>query len=340
MDILVAEAKKEGTLSTIALPRDWGNYGEVIDSFTEKYGLIYNGLYPDHNSAEEIEAIRQYKDVGGDQAPDTVDIGFGLTQTSKDEGLFAPYKVSTWDTIPENLKDAEGYWYGDYYGVLAFQVSRTNVENVPEDWADLLKPEYKGMVAIVGDPVNASLATQTVLAAGLSRTGSLDNAAEAGIEFFRELKERGNFLFTLRDTSIETLASGATPIAPHWDYKGLSNRDILAGTIDLEVVVPKTGILGGAYAQAISAYSPHPFAARLWMEHLYSDEVQLLWLKGYMHPIRYNDLVKNNKVPAELVAKLPPAELYEKAVFPTLEQITKATQYIAENWHRVIIGES
>ncbi len=106
----------------------------------------------------------------------------------------------------------------------------------------------------------------------------------------------------------------------------------------MAVVVPQTGVLGGAYAQAVSAYAPHPFAARLWMEHLYSDEAQLMWLKGYTHPARYNDLVQRGKVPAELAAKLPPAELYERATFPSLDQIAKATQYIKDNWARVIIG--
>ncbi|MBA3534267.1 MAG: extracellular solute-binding protein [Ardenticatenales bacterium] len=338
LDILIAEAKKEGTLSTIALPRDWANYGEVIDSFVAKYGLTYNGLHTDYGSAQEIEAIEQFKDIGGDQAPDTVDIGLGLTQSSKQKGLFAPYKVSTWDSIPESLKDAEGFWYGDYYGVMAFQVSRDNISNVPEDWEDLQKPEYEGTIALAGDPTASSTAMHSVWAAGLSRTSSLDDAPEAGIEFFRELKEKGNFLAAIRDTSLETLASGATPIVLHWDYKGLSNRDELEGTIDLAVVVPQTGVLGGAYAQAVSAYAPHPFAARLWMEHLYSDEAQLMWLKGYTHPARYNDLVQRGKVPAELAAKLPPAELYERATFPSLDQIAKATQYIKDNWARVIIG--
>ena len=84
--------------------------------------------------------------------------------------------------------------------------------------------------------------------------------------------------------------------------------------------MPKTGVVAGVYVQAISAYAPHPNAAKLWMEYLYSDEGQLGWLKGYCHPIRFNDLAKNGKIPKELLDKLPPAAAYEKAVFPTLEE--------------------
>ena len=107
-----------------------------------------------------------------------------------------------------------------------------------------------------------------------------------------------------------TLAQGTTPIVIRWDYLALGDRDTLAGNPDVAVVVPKTGIVAGVYVQAISAYAPHPNAAKLWMEHLYGDESQLTWLKGYCHPIRFNDLVKNGKVPAELMAKLPPADNY------------------------------
>jgi putative spermidine/putrescine transport system substrate-binding protein len=88
--------------------------------------------------------------------------------------------------------------------------------------------------------------------------------------------------------------------------------------------------------QAISAYAPHPNAAKLWMEHLYSDEGQLIWLKGYCHPIRYNDLVARGVVPAELDAMLPPADLYAEAVFPTIEQLTAAGTLITENWDAVV----
>ena len=85
-------------------------------------------------------------------------------------------------------------------------------------------------------------------------------------------------------------------------------------------MIPKTGVVAGVYVQAISAFAPHPNAAKLWMEHLYSDEGQLVWLKGYCHPIRFNDLVKNGKVPQEMLDKLPPAAAYEAAVFPTLDE--------------------
>jgi putative spermidine/putrescine transport system substrate-binding protein len=334
MDELVAAAKAEGMLTTIALPHDWLNYGVMIANFKAKYGLEVNELDPNAGSGDELEAIRANKDNKGPQAPDVIDVGFAFGPQAQAEGLLMPYKVSTWASIPQDLKDPDGYWYGDYYGVLAFEVNTDVVQNVPQDWADLLKPEYKGQVALSGDPRTSNQAIQTVYAAGLSRTGNLETAAQAGLEFFAELNKAGNFVPVIGNSG--TLASGETPIIIEWDYLALTNRDTLAGNPTVEVVVPKSGVLGGVYSQAISAYAPHPAAAKLWMEYLYSDEGQLVWLSGYGHPIRYNDMVKRGVVPAELSAKLPPAELYATAAFPTLAQLEVAKKTIVDQWDAVV----
>jgi len=334
MDALIAAAQAEGMLTTIALPHDWLNYGAMIENFKAKYGLQVNELDPNAGSGDELEAIRANKDNTGPQAPDVIDVGFAFGPQSQAEGLIQPYKVSTWASIPQDVKDPEGYWYGDYYGVLAFEVNTDVVQNVPQDWADLLKPEYKGQVALAGDPRTSNQAIQSVIAAGLSRTGDLETAAQAGLEFFAELNQAGNFVPVIANSG--TIASGETPIVIRNDYLALTDRDALAGNPNVEVVVPQSGVLGGVYVQAISAYAPHPNAAKLWMEYLYSDEGQLVWLSGYGHPIRYNDMVKRGVIPAELSAKLPPAELYAKAVFPTLSQLETSKATITGNWDSVV----
>jgi putative spermidine/putrescine transport system substrate-binding protein len=336
MDELVAAAKAEGQLTTIALPHDWCGYGEVIAGFKAKYPEItINELNPDAGSADELEAIRANKDNMGPQAPDVIDVGFAFGPQAKTEGLVQPYKVATWDTIPDNVKDADGHWYGDYYGVLSFAVNTDIVKEVPKDWSDLLKPEYANSVALAGDPRASNQAILGVQAAGMG-TGAAAGAAagEAGLNFFADLNKAGNFVPTIGKSG--TLAQGATPIIIWWDYNALSGRDALAGNPPVEVVVPASGVLAGVYVQAISAYAPHPNAAKLWMEYLYSDEGQLAWLKGYCHPIRFNDLVANGKVPQELLDALPPAASYEKAVFPTLDEQAAAKDIITSKWDNVV----
>lgn len=332
---LIAAAKAEGMLTTIALPHDWCGYGALIEGFKAKYGLEVNELNPDAGSGDEIEAIKANKGNTGPQAPDVIDVGLSFGPSAKAEGLLMPYKVSTWDTIPDSAKDADGHWYGDYYGVLAFEVNTDIIKDVPQDWADLQKPDYKNAVALAGDPRASNQAIQGVYAAGLS-TGAAAGApaGEAGLKFFAELNKAGNFVPVIG--KVASVAQGSTPILIRWDYNALADRDTLAGNPPIDVVVPKTGVVAGVYVQAISAYAPHPNAAKLWMEYLYSDEGQLGWLKGYCHPIRFADLAKNGKIPQELLDKLPPAAAYEAAVFPTLDEQAAAKEVIVNQWDSVV----
>ncbi len=332
---LIAAAKKEGTLTTIALPHNWCGYGDLISAFKAKYGIEVNELNPDAGSGDEIEAIKANKGNTGPQAPDVVDVGLSFGPSAKKDGLLQPYKVSTWDSIPDSAKDAEGYWYGDYYGALTFVVNTDIVKNVPKDWADLKKPEYANTISLAGDPRVSNQAYQAVYAAGLA-AGEKDaaKAGEAGLKFFGDLNKAGNLVPVIGKSA--SLAQGSTPIVIGWDYNGLAWRDSLNGNPPVEVVVPQTGVVAGVYVQAISAFAPHPNAAKLWMEFLYSDEGQIGWLKGYCHPIRFNDLAQKGKVPKELLDKLPPAEGYAKAVFPSVEEQNAGAAVITKQWDSVV----
>ena len=331
MDELIAAAKKEGSLTVIALPHDWCNYGEAISTFSSKYGITMNELNPDGGSADEIQAIVANKDNKGPQAPDVIDVGYGFGPQLITDGLVMPYKVSTWDTIPDDSKDKDGYWYGDYYGILALEVNSDVVKNVPADWSDLLKPEYKGQFALSGDPRASAQAQMSVYAAALYNGGSLDNV-QPGLDFFKKVNDAGNFVPVIAKQS--TVAKGETPIILRWDYSALADKDTLAGNPNIAVVYPKSGTIAGIYIQAISAYAPHPNAAKLWMEFLYSDEGQNIWLKGYCHPIRYNAMKTAGTVDSAAAAKLP--EVTGSVAFPSIDQINAAKKVIGDQWMGVV----
>ena len=336
MEELVAAATAEGQLTTIALPHDWCGYGAVIEGFKAAYpGITVNELNPDAGSADELEAVRANRDNTGPQAPDVIDVGLAFGPQAMEEGLIQPYKVATWDSIPESAKDADGFWYGDYYGVMAFAVNTDIIANPPADWADLMKPEYANAFALAGDPRSGNQPMISLMSAGMAM-GAEPGAAsgDAGLKFIADLNAAGNFVPVAGGTA--TIAQGQTPIVAAWDYNLLAWRDALAGNPPVEVYVPASGTVAGVYVQAISAFAPHPNAAKLWMEYLYSDEGQLGWLAGYCHPIRFNDLVARGVVPQDMLDALPPAASYEAAVFPTLEQQSAHKEVVTTGWDAVV----
>jgi putative spermidine/putrescine transport system substrate-binding protein len=332
----IEAAKAEGMLSTIALPHDWCGYGDIIADFKAKYPfLTVNELNPDAGSADEIEAVKANKDNKGPQAPDVLDVGLAFGPAAQAEGLLQPYKVAVWDSIPDGIKDPDGHWYGAYYGVMGFVVNTDMVENVPQDWADLLKPEYAGMVALAGDPRASNQAILGVLAAGMS-TGAAAGAeaGAAGLEFFKQLNDAGNFVPVIGKAG--TLAQGTTPIIIAWDYNGLNWGKALAGNPPVEVVIPQSAALAGVYVQAISAYAPQPNAGKLWMEHIFSDEGQLGYIKAGCQTARFNELVAAGKVSQEILDAMPPADAYTNAYFPSLDEVNANREAVVGGWDATV----
>jgi len=337
MDALVAAAKAEGNLTVITLPRDWCDYGDMMDNFTAKYGIKIQDVNPDGGSADEVQAIKDNMQNKGPQAPDVIDVGpaygpLASGQNPSGPNLLAPYKVSTWDTI-KGSKDDSGLYYVDYYGILSFEVNTDVVKNVPQTWSDLLKPDYKGQIALPGDPRASNEAAQTVYAAAINNGGTLDNV-QPGLDFFKQMNAAGNLLPLIADSGV--IAKGEAPISVHWNYLALADQQSFKGNPNIKVVYPTGTAWGGYYYQAISAYAPHPAAARLWEEYLYSDEGQNTLIKGFCTPARMADMLSRNVVPAAAQAALPPADMLAAATIPSPDQLNAARAAVKAQWDSVV----
>jgi putative spermidine/putrescine transport system substrate-binding protein len=323
---ILRQAKREGRINTIALPPDWANYGEIMSTFQRRYGLRLTNDNPDASSAQENQAVRSLK--GDPRAPDVLDVGPSFAIDGAREGLYARYYNRFFGTVPRAMKDGRGYWVGDYWGVISFGVNRAVIRNVPKTWADLLKPEYRNRVALNGSPLSSGSAVAGVYSAALANGGSLSNISP-GIDFFKRLKDAGNFIPV--QATPQTIASGQTPIVIDWDYLNLGYiKEFPSARI--AVSVPTRGVYGAYYCQAINATAPHPWAARLWQEFLYSDAGQLLWLKGYSHPARFADMARRKVIPQNLLRQLPAPALYAQVRFANASQLNAARQKIASEW--------
>ena len=319
MEGLVEAAKAEGELNVIALPPDWANYAEIISTFSEKYGIKVNSAQPDANSQDEINAANQQK--GRSTAPDVFDLGqaIALANTS----MFAPYKVATFDDIPDEFKDPDGIWVNDYGGYMSIGYDSSKVPEIT-GVNDLLKPEFQGKVALNGDPTTASAAANGVLMASIANGGSADDIAP-GVDFFRRLNDAGNFLPV--DPTPATIEAGQTPVVIDWDYLNSAETKKIP---TWKVFVPNDALVGGYYFQAINKDGPHPAAARLWQEFLYSDEGQNLYLKGLARPVRAEQMAEAGTVDKASFDALPAVD--GTPVLPTNEQSTKNAEFLGANW--------
>jgi putative spermidine/putrescine transport system substrate-binding protein len=334
MQTLITNAKKEGQLQAIGIPPEWADYADILAGYTSHYTVpIAYKVEAEYSSAQELVV---FKDSKTHAHGDIGDVGFKFGPQSVQQGLVTPYKHSHWDDIDASLKDAAGNWCTEYWGAMAFAINTDIVKNPPASFQDLLNNDYKNMVGIDGDPRQASDAFFAVYSAALAHGGSPNNI-QPGIDFFAKLKQKGNF--TVARASEANIAKGEVAIAIKWDYLGLAHRDDLKGNPHLSVVIPSDGSIAGSYVSIVNKTAPHPFAARLWMEYIFSDEGQLFYLKGYAHPVRYQKLVDAGKVPADLAAKLPSSAQYANVKFVTdLSLQDTATTVINQNWGPQVLG--
>jgi len=323
MSALVAAAKAEGKLNVIALPRDWANYGKELDTFHSMYGIDITSDNPDGSSQQEVDAIKQ---LGGtSRGPDVVDVGMAVALANT--SLFTPYKVATWDDILAGQKESTGLWFQDYGGFMSVGYDSAKVPAITS-LDDLLMPAYRGKVALNGNPKQANAALNGVMMASLAEGGSLDDISK-GVDFFHRLKQAGTFVPVQATTA--TVKNGTTPVVFDWDYLSAAHGKDVPGW---KVFVPANAVLGGYYAQAISKTAPHPAAARLWEEFLYSDQGQNIWLQGLARPVRQAAMQTSGKIDAAAAAALPPVNGTPQFLSP--DQATAAKNYVVAHWDAAI----
>jgi len=325
MSALVTAAKAEGKLNVIALPPDWCNYGPAITAFTAKYGIAVTSDNPNGSSQQEVDAINQL--AGTSRAPDVVDVGLKVAVANT--SVFAPYKVVTWGDIPDSLKESTGLWFSDYGGFMAIGYDSSKVPGgTISSVQDLLGPGFKSKVALAGDPTQSNQALNGVIMASVANGGSLDDVS-SGVKFFHALKQAGNFVPVVGTGA--TVKAGQTPVLFQWDYNSLTHvKDVSTW----KVFVPSNSTIFGSYAQAINKNAPHPAAARLWEEFVYSDAGQNIFLSGACRPVRQTAMKTSGTIDATSLAALPTVS--GTPLYPTLDQQTAAGTYVSANWSAAI----
>lgn len=325
---ITERAADEQKVHLIAYPDWWANYAEAFELYTDEHGLDVEVSNPNGSSEEEFEAIRTLR--GQATQPDVLDIGSSFTQQGIDEGLFQPYKPTTFDEIPDALKNPDGQWTAAYYGVMNFGVN-TDLVEMPKSWDDLKDPQYAGLIHM-DDPRESATAMAAVYAASLAHGGSLDDITP-GIEFFAELAESGQLV---SGNAGQLLSTGEAAVAFAWNFNfpGVA-ADLAEAGVPLEWSTPSEGIFGTYYAQPLAVDSPQQNAGALWIEWLLSDAGAISYAKAGAIPARYDSLVERGAFPAEVLENLPPAEVVAQIQFPTLEQNAAATEAMADSWGEV-----
>ena len=301
-------------------PPEWADWAGEIRALHESTGITMP--FDNKNSGQ---AIAQLIAERASPVADVVYLGIGSAFEAEKQGVITPFKPVGWDKIPAQLKDPKGYWFTIHSGTLGFFVNKAALggKPVPQSWADLLKPAYKGMVGYL-DPSSAFVGYAGAVAVNLALGGKLDDFTPA-IHYFQQLKH--NDPIVPKQTAYARVLSGEIPILIDYDFNAY--RAEYKDHADVAFVIPREGTISMPYVMALVKNGPHPAVGRKVLDFVLSPKGQAIWADAFLRPVMPGAMSPKAAarfLPASDYARVKPVD-YQK--MGEVEQAF-AKQYLAQ----------
>jgi len=318
-------ATGEGMIVSFDTGPTWANWAAEFKAFKERYPgveLVYNDL----GSAATVVALDKSKNRP--QADTAYYFAASALDAAK-KGLVEDFKPVNFDKLPEQLRHESGQWFTIHTLNVAFLVNTKLVKDVPQSWADLLKPDYKNAI-VYQDPRSTGQGQVVAFAAAFGNGGDMDNV-QPGIDYLGELSKGGNVLRTVGTTPYAQFLKGEIPIWIGYENDGLKAKHIDGMGDDITVVIPSEASAAAPYAISLVKNGPNPNAGKLWLNFIMTDKGQGIFAEGFVRPS-----VPGVTLPASVADKLPDA--------PQLKpiDIVKATAKKGEidaGWAKAVLGQ-
>ena len=314
-------AQAEETAICYNCPPEWADWASELAAIQQK-----TGIHVPSDNKNSGQAIAQLIAEQKSPVADVVYLGVSSAFQAKDKGVVQPYKPAHWDDIPTGLKDPQGNWFAIHSGTLGFFVNKDALEGkpVPRSWADLLKPEYKGMIGYL-DPSSAFVGYAGAVAVNLALGGTLDNFGP-GLDWFRKLK--ANAPIVPKQTAYARVLSGEIPILLDYDFDAY--RAKYKDHANVEFVIPAEGTITVPYVMSLVKGAPHEANGKKVLDFVLSDEGQRIWANAYLRPVRANTMSK------EAAAKFLPASDYARAKAVDFAKMADKQQAFGQQYLQVM----
>lgn len=279
-------------------PPEWADWGTQLKAIKARTGVT---VPPDNkNSGQSLAQMMAEK---ANPVADVTYLGVTFAIQAQKDGVVGTYKPTAWSEIPDGLKDPQGHWFTIHSGTLGFMVNVDALKGkpVPRSWADLLKPEYKGLVGYL-DPASAFVGYVGAVAVNQARGGTLDNFTP-GIEYFKALQK--NEPIVPKQTSYARMLSGEIAILLDYDFNAY--RAKYKDKANVEFVIPAEGTIVVPYVMSLVAKAPNADNGKKVLDFVLSDEGQAIWANAYLRPVRASAISK------EAQSRFLPAGEYARA---------------------------
>jgi putative spermidine/putrescine transport system substrate-binding protein len=322
---LYEEAAKEGMAVSFDTGPTWANWAAQFKAFQARYPgvqLVYNDL----GSAATVLALDKARNR---PQADTAYYFAGSAVDASAKGLVAPFEPVNFEKLPEVFRHPDGEWFTIHSLTIAFVVNTNLVDEVPQSWADLLKPEYQNAIVYL-DPRSTGVGQVLTFAANFGNGGDMANV-QPGIDYLGKLHEAGNVLRVVGTTPYAQFVKGEIPIWISYENDGLRAKytDGLGDAV--AVVIPEEASASAPYAISLVAGGPNPNAGKLWLNFIMTEMGQGIFAEGFVRPA-----VPGIRLPDEVADKLPDAP---QARPLDVQAASAKKQEIDEGWAKVAVGQ-
>ena len=203
----------------------------------------------------------------------SADVWFGGTTDPYNvcaaEGLLEAYQAENASHIAKpQYKNADGYWYGIYTGILGFMVNTDELERMgleaPQDWPDLLKPEYKGLIWLSN--YNTAGTAKLVINTMIQKYGH-----DEGIKYLVDLDKNIEVYTKSGSGPSKNVGTGECIVGIGFLHDGIT-QIVDNGYTNVSLIIPSSGTSFEVGATAIFKGAAHSNAAKLWIEYALSPE--------------------------------------------------------------------
>jgi putative spermidine/putrescine transport system substrate-binding protein len=309
-------AQAQSTVICYSCPEEWADWGSQLRAV--KRALNITVPFDSKNSGQALSQMAAEKN---NPVADFADLGITFGIQAEKLGLTQAYKPKYFEQIPADLKDPNGQWFAIHTGAIGFFVNKDALGKlpVPRSWADLLKPEYKGLIGYY-DPTSAFVGFISGMAINLALGGTLDNFTPA-MQFYQKLKNNAPII--VNQTSYARVLSGEIAILVDTDFN--ANRAKYKDKANVEFVMPQEGSLSVPYVVVLAKNAPHPEAAKKVLDSLLSDEGQRIWANAYLRPVR-------NVLSEQQSAKLFPPQEYARVKHVDFGRVAEVQKKFADRY--------
>ena len=261
---LVAAAQAEGELVV---------YGSCEEEYLAAACENFEKLYGIKVSYQRLSTGEVQAKIEEENGNPSADVWFGGTTDPYNvcaaEGLLEAYEAENASHLLSDVyRDKDGYWYGIYKGILGFMVNKDELDRLgleaPQDWQDLLKEEYKGLIWLSN--YNTAGTAKLVINTMIQKYGH-----DEGIRYLVDLDKNIQVYTKSGSGPSKNVGTGECVIGIGFLHDGIT-QIVDNGYENIELIIPSSGTSFEIGATAIFKGAKHPNAAKLWIEYALSPD--------------------------------------------------------------------